>query len=600
MHYLKRTLGEAAFFILLLAVPLSGAATTSLYSDLTDYQRMSWLFYHHNRDTIAISAAANHFGKLHVKNTVEPEKCAQIRQFAQDKSFDVQEFYRDEFYLLQDAINPAQLSDHFTTTVSISNAYDSFDTSSRSLTLKGFDQIPSHFIVDSSQENNMLSNQNPCDIFFESQSATNANIITPIPGSFKMDFYRALQKAIIDNSHLTQLPEIQSSVLLQEISINENQAIELLNRPLIDRNMDILINYRFQSRRPHHETDASGRRNTLIHTSYESVDYSLPTHSIDIQSITYIDKLTGDTLNTISFENSQPDTLEPSHRNQIQNGSKNSHKSPTVLPDTKLPQGLRIFEDAIVVRNDDLVLHKTPSENRLALTILNQQLALSAGLPDFTDPENGIYIADALGDRAAEYFSLSDIRTVQPQTYNLLVKGSNHELSVVTKWREDISKTRLLESFKRNEVPYLENFALSFPISFVELREVLVQPYDSNIGGFPLLYINGNSYMRLNDLRKPTINLDAQLTETLPQYWKLKLPEAELFIEHYYQYHLENDDRQTSGILKRIILASRYMMLSVKARNNTVIADMKIQQRRLYLGDQLTHMLDELPIHLDN
>ena len=200
-----------------------------------------------------------------------------------------------------------------------------------------------------------------------------------------------------------------------------------------------------------------------------------------------------------------------------------------------------------------------------------------------------------MGNRASEYFTLSDIRTVQPQTYNHLLKGANQELSVVTRWREDISKNRLLESFKRNEVPYLENFALTLPIHFVELREVLVQPYDPDIGGFPLLYINGNSNMRLNDLRKPTINLDAKLPGILPQHWKLNLSEAELFIEQYYQHHLENDDRKPNGILKRIILASRYTMLSVKARNNTIIADMKLRQRRLYLSDQLTHLLVELP-----
>ena len=604
MHFLIRALREVGLFTLLptllLTIPLSDAASSTSSSGMTEYQRMSWLFYHHNRDTISISAAANHFGKLHGENTAESEKCVQINRISEDESFDVQEFYRNEFYQLQDAINPAQLSDLFTTTVSISNAYDSFDTSTQSLVINGFDQIPSQIVVDSIPKNKTLSNQIPCNISFKSQPATDANTIIPIPARFKIDFYRALQKAIIDKSHLIQLPGIQTSALLRQIPIDENLAFELLNRPLIDRNMDILIKYRFQSRRPHHETDALGRRNTLIHTNHESVDYSLPTHSIDILDITYIDKLSGKILKIISFENSQPDTLESNLRDKISHSSANNLESPLILLDSRLPEGLRLFEDSIVVRNDDLVLHKTPSENRLALTILNQQLALSAGLPDFTDPENGIYIADTLGNRASEYFTLSDIRTVQPQTYNILLEGANQELLVVTRWREDISKDKLLESFKKNEVPYLEDFALTFPINFVELREVLVQSYDSDIGGFPLLYINGNSNMRLNDLRKPTINLDAELPEMLPQHWKLNLSEAELFIEQYYRHQLENDNRKTNGILKRIILASHYTMLSVKARKNTIIADMKLRQRSLYLSDQLTHLLIELPTQLDN
>jgi len=600
MHFLKRALREVGFFTLLLTIPLSDAASSTLSSDLTDYQRMSWLFYQHNRDTISISAAANHFGKLHAEETTKPGKCIQINRISEGDSFDAQEFYRNKFYLLQNAINPAQLSDHFTTILSISNAYDSFDTPSQSLVLKGFDQIPSQFVVDSPPKNKILSNQKPCGVLFKSQPATDTNTIIPIPGRFKIDFYRALQKAIIDKSHLIQLPEIETSALLRQIPIDDNFAFELLNRPLIDRNLDILINYRFRPRRPNHETNASGRRNTLIHTNHEFVDYSLPTHSIDILDITYIDKHSENILKIISFENSQHDTLEPNHHAYISHSSENNLESTPIFRDTRLPEGLRIFENSIVVRNDDLVLHKTPSENRLALTILNQQLALSAGLPDFTDPENGIYIADTLGNRASEYFTLSDIRTVQPQTYNHLLKGANQELSVVTKWREDISKNRLLESFKRNEVPYLENFALTLPIHFVELREVLVQPYDPDIGGFPLLYINGNSNMRLNDLRKPTINLDAKLPGILPQHWKLNLSEAELFIEQYYRHQLENDNRKTNGILKRVILASHYTMLSVKARKNTIIADMKLRQRRLYLSDQLTHLLVELPTQLDN
>ena len=600
MYYLKRVLRKSTFLTLLLAMSLSDASSSTLYSGLTDYQRMSWLFYYRNQDTISISAAAAHFGKLHALHSFEAGNCDQINHTSIDESFDAQEFRRNEFYKLQDSINPEKLSDHFTSTVPISNAYDTFDQSSQSLILKDLNQLPSQFIVDSSSNKQSLSHQTPCDIYLEPQTNSDANIVIQIPGRFEIDFYRALQKSINDKKHLIQLTDIQTSTHLRQIPIDENLAIELLNRPSIDRNIDILINYRFRPRRPHHETDASGRRNTLIHTTHESVAYTLPTHSIDILDITYIDRLTGNILNSISFENSQLDTSKKKQRYQISHSSANIPETSPEFLDARLPEGLRIFEDAIVVRNDDLVLHKTPSENRLALTILNQQLALSAGLPDFTDPENAIYIADILGDRASMYFSLSDIRTVQPQTYNLLFEGTNQELSVVTKWREDIPKKRLLESFKNNEVPHLQDFALSFPIHFLELREVLVQPYDSGVGGFPLLYINGNSNMRLNDLRKPTITLDAKLPEQLPQHWKLSLPEAELFVEQYYKNHLEKDDRKTTGILKRIILASRYTMLSVEAKNNIILADMKLQQRRLYFSDQLTHMLTELPTQLDN
>ena len=600
MYYLKRVLRKSVFLTLLLAMSLSDASSSTLYSDLTDYQRMSWLFYHRNQDTISISAAATHFGKLHAIHSFEPGNCDQISRTSTDESFDTQELYRNEFYTLQDAINPEKLSNHFTTIVPLSNAYDRYDKSSQSLILKGLRQIPSQFVVDSTSNKQGFSNQPPCDIHLETHTDSDANIVIPIPRRFKIDFYSALQKSVNNKNHLIQLTDIQTSTELRHIPIDENLAIELLDRPSIDRNIDILINYRFRSRRPHHETDASGRRNTFISTTHVSVAYTLPTHSIDILDITYIDKLTGNILNSISFGNSRLDASKSNQRNQISHSTANIPKTSPVFLDAKLPEGLRIFEDAIVVRNNDLVLHKTPSENRLALTILNQQLALSAGLPDFTEPENAIYIADTLGDRALKYFSLSDIRTVQPQTYNLLFEGDNQEIPVVIKWREDIPKKRLLESFIKNEIPHLQDFSLSFPIHFVELREVLVQPYDTNIGGFPLLYINGNSNMRLNDLRKPTITLDAKLPEQLPQHWKLSLPEAEFFIEKYYQHHLENDDRKTAGILKRIVLASRYTMLSVKAKNNIILAEMKLQQHRLYLGDQLTHMLTMLPTQLDN
>jgi len=600
MQFFKRASRGVGLFNLLLAMSFANAASSTSYPDLTDFQRMSWLFYHHNLDTISISTAAEHFGKLHAQNITESGKCSQINRLSQSESFDVQEFYRNEFYLLRDEIDPAQLSDQFTAIVTISNAYDSYDKSSQSLAIKGFEQIPSQFFVDSYSKNNTISNHNPCKTSLEPQSTTGANIMIPVPGRFKIDFYRALQESINDISHLIQHSDIQTSTQLRQVPIDENTALELLNRPSIDRNMDILINYKFKSRRPQHETDAKGRQNTLIQTAHASAVYSLPTHSIDILDITYIDTITRNKLMFVSFDQGQNDAPEQTLHYQIFN-------SPSINPDyspkyqnAKLPDGLRFFEDAIVFRNDDLTLYKTPSKNRFALTVLNQQLALSAGLPDLTNPENGLYIADTLGDRASKYFTLSDIRTVQPHTYNVLLEGKNQELSVAMNWREDIPKNILLESFKRNEIPHIENFSLTFPIHFMELREVLVQPYDSEIGGFPLLYFNGNSNMRLNDLRKPTINLDAKLPEKLPTHWKLSLPDAELFVERYYQFNFENNGKKSTGTLKKIILASHYKMSSVKAQNTTIVADMKLQQRSLYFSDQLSHKLVTLPRQSDN
>jgi len=359
--------------------------------------------------------------------------------------------------------------------------------------------------------------------------------------------------------------------------------------------LDIHIDYRFIARRPFQETDALSRRNHPVRIRDLIVGFSLPTHSIDISRIRYVDRLSGETLGAISFNESEPNAYSPKSISSVQQIATEPFSAAAKSWNKFLPQGLRTHDEAIVVRANDIVFRKTPAENRLALTKLNQLLALSAGLPDLSDPDQGIYVADLLGKRATDYFEIADMRVVQPQTYNLQLNGNDQGLSVVINWLEQLSEEKT-QLFTNSEIPSLKKKTLDFPIKFLDVREVFIRPYDSNYQRFPLMLINGDNHMRLNDLRKPTIKLDAELPGPAPQHWSMSLPMAEIFVERYYRFHTESSDQRYLTGFKRLTLASTYQMNSVNANRGSIKADMQLLKRTLYLDDELTEILAELPI----
>ena len=596
MYSVTRAKQATGLFILILVVSMSRAEESPHNAGLTDYQRMSWLFYLANQDEITTAAAAIHFGILHTDIANGSNQCAKTSQMTDHEVTEVHERYQSEFDALRNSIKPEQLSNRFSVAFRLSNAYDRFDKTSGTLVLKGFEQLRNPYTVGPLSSTQNIPGFIPCNTLSTHRIRPGASTIIPMPERFRIDQYLALQKAIMPGVSLTTLADVHESSQLSHIPMEEEFALQLLNRPSIEKNLDMLIEYQFQPRRPFQETDAYGRRNQLIHTSHTTFGFSLPTHAVQILNVTYSDKQSGKILWHTSFNESLMNIHRKAPAQQQEYISSDEFRATANKRNNGLPNNLRTHGNAIVVRTDDLVFHKTPAENRLALTKLNQLLALSAGLPDLTDPENGIYIADILGDRAAEYFTISDMRTVQPQTYNLLLDGADQGVLVATRWRDDIPKEVLLKLFREKEVPSLHNISLKFPIEFIELRDVLVQPYDNQHSGFPLLLINGGSNMRLNDLRKPTIRLDAALPGPIPTHWKLDRQLAEIFVERYYQFHAERDGSNFIGILKRITLASHYKMMSVIARNGAIAAEMKLLQRTLHLNDDLNQTLADLPI----
>jgi len=579
------------FILLILSLVFFQSGKTLAATGMTDYQRMSWLFYLANKNSVAESAAL-HFGILHSDILEGSADCTSLSPPSKENANAFNKLFREEFDVLKESIKPGNLSNKFSSVVTISNAYGKYDRQSQSLILDNLDQIQNFSSVNTSSGTKQIGDCNLlCSKLIELRAAANAQHL--MPARYEIDLYTALQKAIMPIGVLTHLPSVSTSPQLNRIPIDEKLANELSNRQSSNQILDIHIDYRFFARRPFQETDALSRRNHPVRIRDLVIGFSLPTHSIEITNIRYVDKISGETLGAISFNESESNIDSP-YSIQSEQIKITESSSVTKSRNKILPKGLRTHDDAIVVRANDIVFRKTPAENRLALTKLNQLLALSAGLPDLSDPDQGIYVADLLGKRATDYFEIADMRVVQPQTYNLQLNGDDQGLSVVIKWQEQLPEEKM-QLFTNREIPLLEKNTLNFPINFMDVREVFIRPYDSNYQRFPLMLINGDNHMRLNDLRKPTIRLDAELPGPSPQHWNLSLPMAEIFVERYYRFHTESDNQRYLTGFKRLTLASTYQMNSVNANRGSIQADMKLLKRTLYLDDELTEILAELP-----
>ena len=199
MHFIKSVLHKTGLLTLFLAMFLPIAVASPNISGLTDYQRMSWLFYHANRDTIPVSAAATHFDKLHAENTPDYDRCVEANQLAKDRVINVKNEYKRKFYSLHNAINPAKLSDRFDATISIPNAYESYDRPSKTLIVNIFNHLPDPLVIDAfsatkyNYKKKHIYKNFPCIALPELETSTNTSTSFPLPGRFQIDLYSALR-----------------------------------------------------------------------------------------------------------------------------------------------------------------------------------------------------------------------------------------------------------------------------------------------------------------------------------------------------------------------------------------------------------------------